>query len=164
MLLLSFFLPKKEKKMAINLSASSDSTFTFVSSKDSAIRQPQNYAAYLEGLDESLLGLDGEPTRFHLAVSNKLKDVLAAKDGMTSIAMRAKDGGDIPIYSLMFQQVRVALKDITTGPESHMKRGLDGLVADVIMAALAAQDILPELFAALQAKQANRSPEIAKKG
>jgi hypothetical protein len=38
------------------------------------------------------------------------------------------------------------------------------LVADEIMAALAAQDILPELFAALQAKQANRSPEIAKKG
>lgn len=150
--------------MAINLSVQSDLTFSIISSKDSSIRQPENYAAYLESLDESLLALDGEPTRFHLAVSSKLKDVLAAKDGMTAIAMKAKDGGDIPLYSLMYQQVRVALKDITTGAESLMRKGADGLVADDLMAALAAQDILPELFAALQSKQANRSPEIAKKG
>lgn len=150
--------------MAINLSVQSDLTFSIISSKDSSIRQPENYAAYLESLDESLLALDGEPTRFHLAVSSKLKDVLAAKDGMTAIAMKAKDGGDIPLYSLMYQQVRVALKEITTGAESLMRKGGDGLVADDLMAALAAQDILPELFAALQSKQANRSPEIAKKG
>jgi hypothetical protein len=150
--------------MALNLSASSEVTFAMISSKDSAIRQPENYAAYLDTLDESLLGLEGEPTRFHLAMSNKLKDVLAAKDGMTSLAMKAKDGGDIPIYSLMFQQVRIALKDITTGVESMMRKGSDGLASDDLMAALAAQDILPELFAALQNKQANRSPEIAKKG
>lgn len=150
--------------MAINLSVQSDLTFSIISSKDSSIRQPENYAAYLESLDESLLALDGEPTRFHLAVSSKLKDVLAAKDGMTAIAMKAKDGGDIPIYSMMFQQIRVCLKDITTGAESLMRKGADGLVADDLMAALAAQDILPELFAALQSKQANRSPEIAKKG
>lgn len=150
--------------MAINLSVQSDLTFSIISSKDSSIRQPENYAAYLESLDESLLALDGEPTRFHLAVSSKLKDVLAAKDGMTAIAMKAKDGGDIPLYSLMYQQVRVSLKDITTGAESLMRKGADGLVADDLMAALAAQDILPELFAAIQSKQANRSPEIAKKG
>lgn len=150
--------------MAINLSVANDLTFSIISSKDSSIRQPENYAAYLESLDESLLALDGEPTRFHLAVSNKLKDVLAAKDGMTAIAMKAKDGGDIPIYSMMFQQIRVCLKDITTGAESLMRKGADGLVADDLMAALAAQDILPELFAALQSRQANRSPEIAKKG
>lgn len=150
--------------MALNLSAPSDSQFVFISSKDSAIRNQEAYATYLETLDESVLGLDGEPTRFHLAASNKLKDVLAAKDGMTSIAMKAKDGGDLPIYSMMFQQVRVALKDITTGPESMMRKGADGLAADDLMAALAANDILPELFAALQSRQQNRTPELAKKG
>jgi hypothetical protein len=149
--------------MAINLSAIQESVFTFISSKDSAIGNPQNYAAYLESLDESLLALNGEPTRFHLAVASKLKDVLAAKDGLTSIAMKAKDGGDIPIYSLMYQQVRIALKDIKTGEESMFRKGADGLAADDLMAALAANDILPELFAALQNKQQNRSPEIAKK-
>ena len=150
--------------MALNLNISADVQFSVISSKDSAIRQPENYAAYSESLDESLLGLEGEPTRFFLAVSSKLKDVLAAKDGLSSIAMKAKDGGDIPVYSMMFQQVRIALKDIKTGDESLFRKGPDGLVADDLMAALAAQDILPELFAALQNKQANRSPEIAKKG
>ena len=150
--------------MALNLSVSSESSFSIISSKDSAIRQLENYAAYLESLDESLLGLEGEPTRFYLVVSSKLKDVLAAKDGLSAIAMKAKDGGDIPIYSMMYQQVRIALKDIKTGDESLFRKGPDGLVADDLMAALAAQDILPELFSALQNKQANRSPEIAKKG
>lgn len=150
--------------MAIKLEAISESTFTVISSKDSAIGNPDQYAAYLESLDESQLVLVEEPTRFHLAVSSKLKDVLAAKDGMTSIAIKAKDGGELPVYSLMFQQVRVALKDITTGSESLMRRGSDGLAADDLMAALAAQDILPELFAALQAKQQNKTSELAKKG
>jgi hypothetical protein len=149
--------------MAINLSAIQDHIFCVISSKDSAISNPQDFVAYLEKLDESLLVLDGEPTRFHLAVSSKLKDVLAAKDGMTAIAMKAKDGGDIPIYSLMYQQVRIALKDIKTGDESMFRKGSDGMAADDLMAALAANDILPELFAALQSKQQNRSPEIAKK-
>lgn len=150
--------------MAINLTVNVDAQFSVISSKDSSIRQSQNYSAYLESFDESLLDLDGEPTRFHLTVSSKLKDVLAAKDGLSAFAMKAKDGGDIPIYSLMYQQVRIALKDITTGTESMMRKGADGFVADDLMAALAAQDILPELFTALQNKQANRSPEIAKKG
>lgn len=150
--------------MAIKLDAISEAMFTVISSKDSAIANPDDYAAYLESLDESKLMLTSEPTRFHLAVSSKLKDVLAAKDGMTSIAIKAKDGGELPVYSLMFQQVRVALKDITTGPESMMRKGSDGMVADDLMAALAAQDILPELFAALQNRQQNKTSETAKKG
>lgn len=150
--------------MAISLAISTELTFTVISSKDSAIKKPEKYQAYLESFDESLLELDGEPTRFHLVVSNKLKDILASKDGMTALALKAKDGGEIPIYSLMYQQIRIALKDITTGAESLMRKGQDGLVADDLMAALVAQDILPELFTALQTKQANRSPEIAKKG
>jgi len=150
--------------MAIRLDAISEAMFTVISSKDSAIQNPQDYAAYLESLDEGKLVLHGEPTRFHLAVSSKLKDVLAAKDGLTSIAMKAKDGGELPVYSLMFQQVRVALKDITTGSESMMRKGSDGLAADDLMAALAAQDILPELFSALQNKQQNKTSELAKKG
>lgn len=150
--------------MAIKLDAISEAMFTVISSKDSAIANPDDYAAYLETLDESKLMLTSEPTRFHLVVSSKLKDVLAAKDGLTSIAIKAKDGGELPVYSLMFQQVRVALKDITTGSESMMRKGSDGMVADDLMAALAAQDILPELFAALQNKQQNKTSEQAKKG
>jgi len=150
--------------MAINLSLSNDSSFKIISSKDSAITEPEKYQEYLENLDESLLKLEGEPTYFHLAVSSKIKDVLASKDGMSAIALKAKSGGDLPIYSLMYQQVRVALKDITTGAESLFRKGQDGLVADDLMAALAAQDILPELFTALQSKQAGKSVEIAKKG
>lgn len=150
--------------MAIKLDAISEAMFTVISSKDSAIGNPDDYAAYFESLDESKLMLTSEPTRFHLMVSSKLKDVLAAKDGLTSIAIKAKDGGELPVYSLMFQQVRVALKDITTGSESMMRKGADGMAADDLMAALAAQDILPELFAALQNKQQNKTPDLAKKG
>jgi len=149
--------------MAINLSLSADAAFKVISSKDSAITKPDKYQDYLESFDESMLELNSEPTYFHLAVSSKIKDVLASKDGMSSIALKAKNGGDLPIYSLMYQQVRVALKDITTGSESMFRKGQDGLVADDLMAALAAQDILPELFTALQSKQAGKSVEIAKK-
>jgi hypothetical protein len=149
--------------MALQLNTISESVFTVISSKDSSIQNVDSYASYLEDLDESKLSLVGEPTRFHLSVSAKLKDVLAAKDGLTSIAIKAKDGGDLPVYSLMYQQVKVALKDITTGAESMMRTGKDGKVADELMAALAAQDILPELFTALQNKQQGKSPELAKK-
>lgn len=149
--------------MALKLQALTDHVVTFISSKDSSIKSPENYQKYVETADESLLNLEGEPTRFHLKLSSKLKDVLASKDGMTAIAMKAREGGELPVYSLMYHQVKVALKDIKTGDLSEMRVGPDGLASDDLMAALAANDILPELFAALQAGLQNRSNETAKK-
>ena len=109
----------------------------------------------MENLDESILNLDPEvqPTRFVLSLSTKIKDVLSAKDSLAGIAMKAQNSGDMPLYSLMFSQVRIAIQDIMTGDVSEMQKGSDGFISDDIMVSLAASDILPELFTALQYKQ-----------
>lgn len=142
--------------MAIKFASAKDMSFNFISSKDDAVRcSSEDYAKYTESLDESLLNLDPEipPTRFVLSLSTKIKDVLSAKDSLAGIAMKAQNTGEMPIYSLMFSQVRIAIQDILTGDASEMKKGPDGFVADEIMVSLAASDILPELFTALQNKQ-----------
>lgn len=142
--------------MAIKFSELKDSSFKFISSKDDAVRcSPEDYSKYMDTLDEQILDLDPEvqPTRFVLSLSSKIKDVLSAKDSLAGIAMKAQTTGEMPIYSLMFAQVRVAIKDIVTGEVSEMKKGADGLISDEIMISLAASDILPEIFTVLQNKQ-----------
>ena len=142
--------------MAIKFASPQDVNFNFISSKDEAVRcSNEDYAKYLESLDEQILDLNPDipATRFVLSLSSKIKDVLSAKDSLAGIAMKAQSTGEMPIYSLMFSQVRVAIKDIITGGSSEMKKGQDGLVADEIMLSLASSDILPEIFTALQNKQ-----------
>lgn len=142
--------------MAIKLASQKDTSFKVISKQDDAVQCDADvYAKYLESLDESLLNLkEGvEPTRFVMSTSNKIKEVLSAKDSMAGIAMKAQTTGEMPIYSMMFSQVRVALKDIVTGGASEFVAGPDGLIADELMIGIAASDILPELFTALQNKQ-----------
>jgi hypothetical protein len=142
--------------MAIKFASPQDVNFNFISSKDEAVRcSNEDYAKYLESLDEQVLDLNPDipATRFVLSLSSKIKDVLSAKDSLAGIAMKAQSTGEMPIYSLMFSQVRVAIKDIITNGSSEMKKGQDGLVADEIMLSLASSDILPEIFTALQNKQ-----------
>lgn len=142
--------------MAIKLASQKDTSFKVISKQDDAVQCDADvYAKYLESLDESLLNLkEGvEPTRFVMSTSNKIKEVLSAKDSMAGIAMKAQTTGEMPIYSMMFSQVRVALKDIVTGGVSEFVAGPDGLIADELMIGIAASDILPELFTALQNKQ-----------
>lgn len=146
--------------MAIKFASPQDMSFKFISSKDDAVRcSSEDYAKYMESFDEVILDLNPEvqPTRFVISLSTKIKDVLSAKDSLAGIAMKAQNTGEMPIYSLMFSQVRVAIQDILTGDVSEMKRGPDGLIADEIMVSLAASDILPELFTALQNKQKSLS-------
>ena len=142
--------------MAIKLASQKDTSFKVISKQDDAVQcDAEVYAKYLESLDESLLSLkEGvEPTRFVMSTSNKIKEVLSAKDSMAGIAMKAQTTGEMPIYSMMFSQVRVALKDIVTGGASEFIAGPDGLISDELMIGIAASDILPELFTALQNKQ-----------
>lgn len=142
--------------MAIKLASQKDSSFKVISKQDDAVQcDSDTYAQYLESLDEGLLKLkEGiEPTRFVMSTSNKIKEILSAKDSMAGIAMKAQTTGEMPIYSMMFSQVRVALKDIVTGGVSEFATGPDGLVSDDLMLGIAASDILPELFTALQNKQ-----------
>lgn len=142
--------------MAIKLASQKDTSFKVISKQDEAVQCDADvYAKYLESLDESLLNLkEGiEPTRFVMSMSNKIKEVLSAKDSMAGIAMKAQTTGEMPIYSLMFSQVRVALKDIITGEVSEFVAGPDGLISDELMIGISASDILPELFTALQNKQ-----------
>lgn len=142
--------------MALKFANPQDTNFKFISSKDEAVRcSSEDYAKYLDSLDEQILDLNPEipVTRFILSLSSKIKDVLSAKDSLAGIAMKAQSTGEMPIYSLMFSQVRVAIKDIITGDVSEMKKGPDGLISDEIMLSLAASDILPEIFTALQGRQ-----------
>lgn len=147
---------KGDRQMAIKLTSQKDASFKVISKQDDAVQcDAEAYSKYLETLDEGLLNLkEGvQPTRFVMSMSNKIKEVLSAKDSMAGIAMKAQTTGEMPIYSLMFAQVRTAIKDIVTGDVSEFVAGKDGLVSDDIMISLASADILPELFTALQNQQ-----------
>lgn len=128
-----------------------------ISSKDDAIKNLDNYPKYLESLDESLLELEGEPTRFVLKLSTDLKSVTAQKNAQYAAAQKMQNGGDIPLADIMLAAVK------------HAMIGIDGdpivKLTEQNWAAIVQLDILSELFAALENKkqQLAKAVEEAKK-
>ena len=156
--------------MALVFSTIESKILKVISSKDDSLMKDDDfeskYQSYLEDLDESKLKfIEGKlPTYFHLQTASSQKDILKQKDSMASMAMQAQKTGEMPIFSMMCATVKVALKDITTGPDSQMNKGKHGLVSDDIMTWLVANDVVAELFNALeQEKQSGNSKDIKKK-
>lgn len=143
-----------------------------ISQQDSALDKgddPKAFAAayesYLKGLDESKLTfIEGEtPTYFHVRTAATQEEITKQKDSMAGLAIKAKETGEMPIYSMMLATVKVSLRDITTGEESSFIKGTHGLASDDIMTWLVANDIVADLFNALESNRGATDQEILKK-
>lgn len=138
--------------------ALTEETIKVISSKDDCIKSQENYAKYLETLDESLLSLEGEPTRFVLKLASDAKTALKGKNAMYAAARKAQDNdGEIPMADLMLSTVKASML------------GIDGEkitpLTETNWAAIIQHDILPELFTAIEnrKKAATEAVEEAKK-
>jgi hypothetical protein len=142
-----------------------DSTIKVVVSKDSAVNcSEEEYAKYAETLDESLLNLEGEPTRFVLRknltyeASQKVMDAQASfHKGKVQMKM-----------SYVMEEIRAAWVGVENPPElpkeKHIvwKRDNDGLANREQVAGLQNAGVLMDLYTSRQSFQAT-SGESAKK-
>jgi len=153
--------------MALFFSAIKSKEIKVISQKDEALDNVsvEDYQEYLKDLDESKLTFkEGEtPTYFVLKTAGTQKEILSQKDGMASLAMKSKDTGEMPIYSLMLATVRTALKDMITDGESQMVKDKSGLASEEFMTWLVSNDIVGDLYTALESHRGATDQEILKK-
>lgn len=140
--------------MALLFKAIESKTIKVISQKDECLQHvtTEVYSDYLKSLDETLLNLKPEdrPTYFHLKTVATQKDILKQKNNMASLAMKAQNTGDMPIFSLMYNSVKTGLIDMITDGVSSMPKNNDGTPTEDFMTWLISTDILTELFTALE--------------
>ena len=125
-----------------------DGNIKVISSKDSAVTcDIETYKEYLTNLDESLLELNGEPTRFVLKKGLNYKEQQIIKDAQIKM-----DGKEYQIrMSYMMDEMRLALIDIENPADLSedqkiiFKKASDGKVSHEIVALLESAGILSEL-------------------
>lgn len=153
--------------MALVFSAIVAKDLAVISSKDDSLLDltPEAYEEYLTSLDESKLTFKegSEPTRFILKTVSSQKEILEQKDAQTSVAMKAQQTGEAPVYSLMASTVRPSLKDMVTGGVSQIIKDKSGLASEEFMSWLIQTDIIADLYRALEASKGVTDVELAKK-
>lgn len=153
--------------MALVFSAIVAKDLAVISSKDDSLLDltPEVYEEYLASLDESKLTFKegSEPTRFILKTVSSQKEILEQKDAQTSVAMKAQQTGEAPVYSLMASTVRPSLKDMVTGGVSQIIKDKSGLASEEFMSWLIQTDIIADLYRALEASKGITDVELAKK-
>ena len=153
--------------MALVFSAIVAKDLSVISSKDDSLLDltPEAYEDYLTSLDESKLTFKegSEPTRFILKTVSSQKEILEQKDAQTSVAMKAQQTGEAPVYSLMASTVRPSLKDMVTGGVSQIIKDKSGLASEEFMSWLIQTDIIADLYRALEASKGVTDVELAKK-
>ena len=131
--------------------------FKLISSKDPAVRctievdnedEESEYDQYLKTLDEDILQLEGEPTRF---VVKRTLDYRAHK--IVKGAQLEKDGKDMKVTTaFIMEQVRQSLVDIEN-PEGtehplNYSRDNDGKASKELIADLESLGIVMEIYTA----------------
>ena len=146
-----------------------DSTTSYVEvivSKDTAIDcSDEDYDKYLETLDESLLKLTCDPTRF---VLRKNLPYEASQKVMN--AQATYDKGKVQMQmSYVMEEVRAALIDIKYPDEVpkedrlEFKRESDGLASKHLISILQGAGVLMDLFRARSAQSSGPKDDAAKK-
>ncbi len=134
----------------MSLSLKSNNTpLKVVSYIDSAVTCDRDtYTTYLQNLDESLLGLNSEPTRFILKRSFSVAEHQAIKSAQASIK-----GKDVQInLGYVLLEVKYALVDIEGGADGFgMLKDSNGYAQDSLISLLEESGILMDLFTARQA-------------
>ena len=138
--------------MALLLSKN-DGVIKIISSKDSSVNcEEEAYELYQKCLDEELLELDGEPTRFVLKKGLNYKEQQAVKDAQVKM-----DGKKFSVsLSYMMEEVRIALtgvenpSDLPLDKQIIYKRASDGKASEDLIAMLESAGVVTELYTARQ--------------
>jgi hypothetical protein len=152
-------------KMALILTKN-DGVIKVISSKDQSVCCDEDvYAEYQKTLNEDLLKMDGEPTRFVLKKGLNYREQQVVKDAQVKM-----DGKKLQItLSYMMEEVRIALIDIENPenlPEDQKikyKKTEDGKTDRELIAMLESAGIVTELFAARQGSLGVLTEEVKKK-
>lgn len=111
----------------------------------------EDYAKYLETLDEKLLQLDGEPTRWVLKVSVDYKD----HQYLVNAQSKVKGRQITTDMSFMYEEVRVRLVDIENPPSVAqdqkivLEKEKDGYASHALIKALIESNVILNLWSAL---------------
>ena len=145
---------------------SSDATVKVVVSKDSAVNCTDDaYEKYTETLDESLLQLEGDPTRFIL---KKNLTYEASQKVMDAQASFVKGKVEMKM-SYVLEEVRASLIAIENPPDLPKekciiwKRDNDGLANRQLIAGLQNAGVLMDLYKARQSFTATSGEDAKKK-
>ena len=145
---------------------SADATIKVVVSKDSAVNcTDDEYEKYTETLDESLLNLEGDPTRF---VLKKNLTYEASQKVMDAQASFVKGKVEMKM-SYVLEEVRAAWIGVENPPDLAKdkciiwKRDNDGLSNKQLVAGLQNSGVLMDLYKARQSFGATSGDDAKKK-
>jgi len=137
-----------------------DNKIEVIASCDPSIGNPDKYDEYSKTLDESLLSLESEPTRFVLRKTLPYKAARAIKD--QQITFTGDKNSKINL-SFTLEDVRMSLIDIKNGGESLVyKRGSDGYADEDLIALLNGAGIVNDLYVALEASRSFKKEQLKK--
>ena len=141
-------------------------TIEVVVSKDSCVKcSNDEYQEYLKELDESLLKLEGCPTRFVLRkrLDYKANQILLRSQGYL-------EGKNFKVdLSVIMEQVRLHLTDIINPPDlpadQHIefKKDSDGYASKELISSLQNSGVLTELRVALESFDTAKESDLTKK-
>lgn len=142
-------------------------TIAVIVQKDEAVTcSDENYVKYLESLDEDLLELDGDPTRFVLKKHLMLPDQNAVTDAKTGVDAK----GNISLkLSFMVEDIRLSLlrvegpKDSPLNFDFSKMKSKNNEIKNNLLAAMAEKEIIGDLFRARQATTEGHSDDTMKK-
>lgn len=151
--------------MAFSIEAP-DTTIKVVVSKDTAVNCSEDeYEKYTETLDESLLQLDGCPTRFILRKNLSYEASQKVMDAQASFVK-----GKVQMnMSYVLEEVRAALIGVENPPDLSKdesiiwKRENDGLTNKQLVAGLQNAGVLMDLYKARQSFGSNPGESAKKK-
>lgn len=143
-----------------------DGLIKVISKKDSSVTcDDEAYAQYQENLDESLLALDGVPTRFVLKKALTYKEQQKVKDAQ--IKMKGKELSVSMSY--MMEEIRLALvgienpADLPLDQQIVYKKDSDGRTSEELIALLESAGVVTELYAARAKSMEALDPTTKKK-
>ena len=131
--------------MGFMLSLDTAETVKVIVHKDSSIAgvSDEVYQQYLKNLDESLLPINGEPTRFVLKKTLEYKDT---KHVMNSQVDITEDGKPKMNMSFMLDEVRCALVGMEGPGEASFRKGPDGKASQEVVNALYNAGVVMDLY------------------
>jgi len=145
---------------------SADTTIKVVVSKDTAVHcTEEEYEKYTESLDESLLHLEGDPTRFVLRKNLSYEASQKVMDAQASFVK-----GKVQMnMSYVLEEVRASWVGVENPPDLspdrciNWKRESDGLANKQLVAGLQNAGVLMDLYKARQSFGSNPSEGSKKK-
>lgn len=150
--------------MAIKL-AGKDETIKVIARVDDAVNcSDAEYDEYLAFLDESILSIKGNPTRF---VVRKVMPYAASKDLEAGRLKINQETREISVSAMQLEEARAVLVGIENPADCdspiEFKKDSDGLASRELIASLATAGIIANLIAARGNSNVKTNPEVVKK-